>query len=196
MLTKSLPNLRPAIWMIHAAGVAAAAAVALAFYLGLFAPTAIDMQNRTASMEQLQMLMGSSEKVAGDHRALQSRLEVLRQAAATTRKRMPRRTSTQDFLERATQLALTTGITMELCSAAAPQTHSTHTEVEVTCRLNGSYASVCRYLTAIDQLSQISRVSNLEIDTGANSQAYPVQITFQLYYRGQLHDTEVKRGAL
>ena len=101
MLTKSLQDLRPAVWMVHAAGAAVVVVAALAFYFGFFAPTAVDMQERTARMDQLQLLMGSSEQVARDHRVLQSRLAVLRQAAASTRKRMPRRTSTQEFLEAA-----------------------------------------------------------------------------------------------
>jgi Tfp pilus assembly protein PilO len=196
MPTKSLDSFRPAVWMVHAAGVAAVMGIVAAFYWGFFAPAAADMRDRAARMEHLQLLMGSSERIAAEHRQLQSRLAELRRDAASTRKRMPRRTSTQDFLESATQLAAMTGLEMELCSADAPQTHQTHTQVEVTCRMNGSYASVCRYLAAIDQLSQISKVETLEVDTHANSQAYPVQVTFQLYYRGQLHDTEVKRGAL
>src|SRR5829696_6042808 len=187
MSTKWLKNLRPTPWMIHAVGASTMVAAGLVFYLAFLAPTAADVQQRTDRMEQLQRLMGSSEKVARDHRELQRRLAALRQAAASTRKRMPRRTSTQDFIERATQLAATTGMQMELCSAAAPQTHKTHAQVEVTCRLRGSYASVCRYLTGIDQLSQISKVSSLEIDTDTNSDAYPIQIVFQLYYRGELH---------
>ena len=109
---------------------------------------------------------------------------------------MPRRTATQEFLESATQLAAISGMEMELCSAAAPQVHKTHTRVEVTCNFTASYASTCQFLAAIDQLSQISKVSSLEVDTQRNSQAYPVHVTFQLYYRGQLHDTELKRGAL
>jgi Tfp pilus assembly protein PilO len=196
MVTKSFQDLRPAVWMVHAAGAAVGVLAALAFYFGYLAPTAADMQERAARMDQLQLLMGSSEKIASDYRLLQGRLAELRQAAASTRKRMPRRTSTQEFLESAAQLAKITGMKMELCSADAPQSYQTHTTVEVTCRMSGSYASVCRYLAAIDQLSQISKVSSLEVDTQTNSQAYPVHITFQLYYRGQLHDTELKRGPL
>lgn len=196
MLAKTVQTLRLAPWMIHATGAAAMAAAALAFYLGFLAPAAADIEQRTVRMGQLHMLMGSSLRVAGDHRELKSRLETLRQSAASTRKRMPRRTSTQEFIERITQLAAITGMEMELCSAAAPQTHNSHTQVEVTCRASGSYASVCQYLAAIDQLSQISRVSNFEIDAATNSHAYPVHLTFQLYYRGQLHDTEQKQGTL
>lgn len=182
--------------MIHAAGAATMVGAALAFYFGFLAPTAADIHERTGRMEQLHRLMRSSEKVARDHRELQRRLAELRQQAASTRKRMPRRTSTQDFIERVTQLAATTGMQMEICSSAAPQMFATHAQVEVTCRLTGSYTSVCRYLAGVDQLTQISKVSSLEIDSGVNSDAYPVHITFQLYYRGEVHDTEVKRGDL
>lgn len=193
MLAKTFQTPRLAPWMIHAAGAATMAATALAFYLRFLAPAAADVEQRTLRMEQLQMLMGSSERVGRDHRELQHRLESLRQSAASTRKRMPRRTSTQEFIERITQLAEITGMEMELCSAAAPQTYASHSQVEVTCRTSGSFASVCQYLAAIDQLSQISRVSSFEIDAAANSRAYPVHLTFQLYYRAQLHDTEQKQ---
>jgi Tfp pilus assembly protein PilO len=180
--------------MIHAVGAATMVGAALVFYFGFIAPTAADIHQRTQRMEQLHRLLQTSEKVARDHRELERRLAELRQQAVSTRKRMPRRTSTQDFIERITQLAATTGMQMEICSAAAPQTFETHTQVEVTCRLNGSFASVCRYLAGVDQLTQISKVSSLEIDSGINSDAYPVHLTFQLYYRGEVHDTEVKRG--
>jgi Tfp pilus assembly protein PilO len=181
--------------MIHAAGGSILLAAALVFYLSFYAPAAADIQVRTRRMEQLEMLMGSSEKVASDHRELQSRLDALRHDAASTRKRMPRRTSTQSFIENVTQLAASNGLQVELCSAAAPEAYKTHSQVEVTCRLNGGYASICRFLADVDQLSQISKVSSLEIDHSKNSEAYPVHLTFQLYYRAELHDTELRRAA-
>jgi Tfp pilus assembly protein PilO len=196
MFTIQLQRLRPQPWMIHAAGGSAMAAAALAFYGLYFAPTAADIDQRVKRMEQLTVLLASNEEIATEHRRLDERLGALRGAAASTQKRMPRRLSSQEFIQQATQLADSLNLKMELCTAAAPQTLPTHSQVEVTCRFSGSYASVCRYLSAIDQLPQISKLSRLEIDTTANSDKYPVNVTFQLYYRGELNDTELKRGTL
>jgi hypothetical protein len=85
---------------------------------------------------------------------------------------------------------------MEHCTAAAAQEMSTHSQVEVTCRVNGSFDSVCRYLAAADQFPQISKISTLAIESAAKSEGYPVQVVFQLYYRSELNDTEVKRRTL
>jgi Tfp pilus assembly protein PilO len=193
MLTKTLQRLRPTPAIIHAIGGATLLGAGLAFYLGFYVPAAADIQERNGRMEQLHLLMGTSEKVSRDYRALDERLTALRQSAASARKRMPRRTSTEAFIENITQLATVEGLEMELCSASGPQTLDTHTQVEVTCRLNGSYASVCRFLADVDQLSQISKVSSFQIDSTLNSGRYPIQLTFQLYYRAQLHDTEQRR---
>ncbi len=196
MPARSLPKLQPNAAMIHAAGGAAVLAAGLLFYFAFYAPAAADAQQRTVRMEQVHRLMGTSEKVAREYRELHDRVTELRQAADSTRKRMPRRTNTQEFIENITQLAVANDLKVDLCSAAAPQTFPSHTQVEITCSLRGNYAGVCRLLADVDHLAQISKVSRLEVTSHANSDQYPVQLTFQLYYRGEVHDTEVKRGAL
>jgi Tfp pilus assembly protein PilO len=194
MLNKTLKKIRPTPSLIHGLGGVIMTMAGLAFYLGFYEPASADMRTRSARMEQLHMLMTSSEKVAHDHRELQTRLEELQSAAGKARQRMPRRHSTQEFIESITQLAVANGLQVELCSAAAPESLKTHTRVEVGCRINGSFASVCRFLADVDQLSQVSRVTSFAIGSSDNSQAYPVQVTFQLYYRAEVNDTELRRG--
>jgi Tfp pilus assembly protein PilO len=180
--------------MIHAAGSAVFVAVGVTFYLAFYAPVAADIAQRTARIEQVHLLMGSSEKVAREYRELHDRVTQLRQAAASTRRRMPRRTSTEEFIDSVTHLAAANGVQVKLCSAAAPQALPTHTRVEVTCDLRGGFAGVCQFLADVDQLTQISKISLLSVDTTENSDEYPVSVKFQLYYRAQLHDTELQRG--
>jgi Tfp pilus assembly protein PilO len=196
MINIALDRVKPQPWMVHACGAAAAGVLGLAFYGWFFAPTGAEIDERTQRMEQLQAQMANKEQIAEDHARLESRLAVLQSAATATEKRMPRHVSSQEFIDRATRLAQSLELKVEMCTAAAPQTHPTHTQVEVTCRMLGSYASVCRFLAGIDQSSQISKVSHLEIDTAADSGEYPVNVTFQLYYHGEVNDTEQKRGNL
>jgi Tfp pilus assembly protein PilO len=196
MPANPLLKLRPNTAMIHAAGGSTVVAAVLLFYFAFYAPTAADAEQRTTRMEQVRLLMGTSEKVAREYRELHQRVTELRQAAGSTRQRMPRRTNTQEFIENITQLAVANEMQVELCSPAAPQTFPTHTQIEIACSFRGSYAGVCRLLADVDHLAQISKVSRLEVASQANSDQYPVHLTFQLYYRGEVHDTEVKRGAL
>jgi Tfp pilus assembly protein PilO len=193
MPINALQKLRPTPAIVHALGGAMLLGAGLAFYFGFYAPASADIQKRTTRMEQLHMLTGASEKVSRDYWDLQKRLAELRHASATARKRMPRRTSTDEFIDNITQLAVSNGLQVELCSAGGPQTSETHTQVEVTCNVRGSYASVGRFLADVDHLTQISKVSSFEIDSDMNSDSYPVHITFQLYYRAQLNDTELRR---
>jgi len=196
MFNIALERLKPRPWMIHTCGAATAGLVVLAIYSCLVAPAAAEIDQRTKRMEQLRALMASNEQIAEEHQRLESRLSALRSSAAASQKRMPRRVSSQEFVDRATHLADSLDMKVDVCSAAAPQSYPTHTQVEVTCKLHGSYASVCRFLAAIDQLPQLSKVSHFEIDTAADSGEYPVNVTFQLYYRGEVNDTEQKRGNL
>jgi Tfp pilus assembly protein PilO len=194
VLSNPLKSIRPTPSLIHATGMAITIVAGLAFYFGFYVPASADMRERTARMEQLDMLLTSSERVSREHRALQERLKALQTAVNQTRQRMPRRHSTQEFIESITQLAISNGLEVELCSAAAPESFKTHTRVAVTCRILGSFASVCRFLADVDQLTQISRVSSFAIDSAENSEAYPVQVIFQLYYRAEVNDTELRRG--
>jgi Tfp pilus assembly protein PilO len=191
-----LRSVRPQPWMVHAAGAAVVIGAALAFYGWFLAPTAEDVEVRKKRLDQLQLLLSSGERIGAEHQRLTARLAALDQASTQTRQRIPRRPSTQEFIEKITEIAETMGLAVELCTAAALQEKPTHSQTEVTCRVSGSYASVCRFLAAVDQLPQISRISTLEIDSATNSRAYPIHVVFQLYYRSELHDTEMKRGTL
>ncbi|RIK86935.1 MAG: hypothetical protein DCC67_02410 [Planctomycetota bacterium] len=192
--TLSLQRLHGQVWLIHAFGGGLVAVAAATAYLGYLSPQAHEIDVRQHRMAQLEALMASREQIAEEHTRLEDRLGALKKQAATIARRIPLESPTQEFIERATQLAALHDVKMELCSASAPHSYPTHSQAEVTCRFSGSFASICRYLAAIDQLSQVSRVSRLEISSSQDSRSYPVQAVFQLYYRAELHDTEGKRG--
>jgi Tfp pilus assembly protein PilO len=196
MLSSQLQGLTPKPWMIHATAAALLLGVSFGVNAAYFAPTHLDIEQRIDRMLQLESLMANKERIASEHQRLSHRLADLEKSVAVVRKRMPRRSPSQEFIERISQLASFHGCRIEMCTASAPQSLPTHSQVEVTCRLKGDYAGVCRLLTGVDQLSQISRISSLELETADDSGGYPANIVFQLYYRSELNDTEVKRRTL
>jgi len=178
---------------VHGAGAVVALAIALVGYKFVYAAWGADVDDATHRIGQLRKLLTTSEQVAAEHLALTERTETLTKAVAETRRRLPKLAPASDFTNSVNQLAQALNMTVAECTAGAPQTLATHSTVEVTCRLNGSFASTCQYLAAIDQLPQVAKVSRLEMKTAGNSDAYPVQLTFQLYYQAELNDTEKER---
>ncbi len=185
----------PRTWAIHACGAGLVLATVVAFYQGLYAPWRRDVEDRGQRINQLHKLLATGDAVRDEHRNLSDRLAELHEAVAHTQRRMPSAIEPSDFIEQLTAAAASLGIKIQQCGAGAPEIRPDHAQVDVTCRLTGSYASICRCLAAVDQFPQISKVSRLQIDSAPDSLAYPAQITFQLYYRVDSHDKEVKRGS-
>lgn len=181
---------------VHVAGATIAGALGLLFYQGLYAPWGRDIEQRSARITQLGRLLTTAEPVLREHQGLVQRTAALTAALASVQRRMPPLGPAAEFIDQATRLAQSLGMEVVQFTSEAPQTAATHSTVELTCRLNGSFASICQYLAVIDQLPQIAKVSRLELDTAGNFDAYPVQMTFQLYYQPELHDTEKERVAL
>jgi Tfp pilus assembly protein PilO len=181
---------------VHAGGAALALALAVLFYRGLYAPLRQDVVDRGLHIERVSRLTARGDAVAREHEATKQRLAKLTAAADRTRRRMPKELSAGDFVEQATRLAAELGLTVEQCQTGPPQVHDSHATIEVSCRLIGSYASMCRYLAAIDQLPQISNVWRLELTRGSDPRRYPVQVTFQLYYQLDPHDKDQQGGIL
>ncbi len=186
----------PKSWMVHAAGAAVAVGIAALFYEGLYAPMQQEAAERAESSEQIRKLSTAGDKIAADHRQLTERLAALKQAAARTQRRMPTKVAPSSFVEQAARLAGDFDLEIRQSQTGVPQHHATHSTVEVSYVLSGSYASICRYLAAIDHLTQLTRVARLDAARSADSAAYPLQVTFQLYYQSDSHDKDEQRGAL
>lgn len=194
MAAKSLTQRGARTWSVHACGAGIVLIVVVAFHQGIYAPWQRDAVARTARITQLHKLINTGDAVVEQHRQLNNRLTALRNAAGDVQRRMPTKVAASQFIEQLTQTAASFGLEMQQCAAAAPEVFADHSRVDVTCRFSGSYDSICRCLAAVDQFPQMSKVSRLEIESAANSLAYPAQVTFRLYYRHEPHDKELKRG--
>lgn len=178
---------------VHAAGAFVALVIALAGYKFVFAGWRSDVEEAKHRIAQLQKLLTTSEQVAAEHSTLAERTATLTKAVAVTRRRLPKLAPASDFTKSVHDLAESLNMTVVDCTAGAPQMLPTHSTVAVDCRLSGSFASMCQYLAAIDQLPQVAKVSRLEMKTAGNSDAYPIELTFQLYYQAERNDTEEER---
>lgn len=180
----------------HGCGAAATLVAAALLYRGVYAPMERDIEEISLRVARVAQLHARGDAIAQEHRDVKSRLAVLTDAAAETRARMPRELSAGEFVEQATRLAAELGLEIQQCQTGPPQTFEHHATIEVSCRMLGSYASVCRLLAAIDQLPQLSKVWRLEMTGAPTAAGLPVQVTFQLYYQVDPHDKDSQGGTL
>jgi Tfp pilus assembly protein PilO len=194
MATKSPSRRGAKTWTVHACGAAIVLAVVIGFHQTVYAPGQRDVEARAARIAQLHKLLATGDAVVEQHRELHKRLTALRKATGEVKQRLPVRVAPSLFIERLMQTAAELGLAVEQCAAMPPEEFPDHTRVDVSCRFTGSYASICQCLAAVDQFPQMSKVLRLEIESAANSLAYPAQVTFQLYYHPEPHDKQMKRG--
>jgi Tfp pilus assembly protein PilO len=178
----------------HVVGAAIALAVAVLVYRGVVVPLVSEADEHAMHIDRVRLLVARGEEVAAQHRQLRLRQAELTTAARQVRERMPTDAASGDFVERSTKLASQFDIKVEQCQSGLPSEHGDHATIDVNCTLRGSFASVCRYLAAIDQLPQASRVKHFEMSQSPESEGYPVQVTFELYYQVDPHDKDQQRG--
>ena len=181
---------------VHAGGGLLALLVLGLTYFYFYAPMRDEIVDRAGRIDRVRQLTSHGEAITREYARMVERLKQLTKAAAKTRKRMPLALSSSAFIDQTTRLAGELNLTVEQSQTGPPQIHDDHATVEVSYRLLGSYSSICQYLAAIDQLPQIARVWRLDVTRNADSEAYPVQVTFQLYYQVDPHDKDKQQGTL
>jgi Tfp pilus assembly protein PilO len=175
---------------IHACGAAVTFALALGLFRGVYLPLRRDTEDRSVRIERAGALAAHGDAVARTHREMRTRLAELTAVAERTRERMPTEHSAGEFVEQITRLAGELDLEIEQCQTGPPLQRDDHATIEVSCRLIGSFASMCRYLAAVDQLPQFATVWRLEVTRTPDPVGYPVQVTFQLYYQIDPHDKD------
>jgi Tfp pilus assembly protein PilO len=181
---------------LNGVGAALAIGVLSAFYSFVYSPLHYDIATHAERIEKVRALSENGGQVAETNRRLARRLDELTKAAKAVRARMPAELSASEFVELSSQLAAALDVQVQQCQSEAPQHREGHATIDVTCQLVGSYDSICRYLVAIDQLPQISRVASFDLSQSSSDEGYPAHVTFQLYYQAQPNDKDRQRGTL
>jgi Tfp pilus assembly protein PilO len=181
---------------VHVGGAALMAVVAAVFYQGFYAPLRDEVTERRQRLDEVRDLASHRPEIAAQHNRTTKRLEQLTSAARATRGRMPSTIAASDFVDKITQLAGEHDLDIDQAATNPPQFHQRHATIDVSCQVTGSYASICNYLAAVDQLPQISRVWSFDLERKPQSDVYPSQVIFQLYYQLIPNDKDYRRGTL
>jgi len=175
-------------WALHAGGIAVVVVAIAVFYKFVYC----QLHERSVAdyerAEQLQLLLASSSQVQRVQRPLREELSKLELEVAAIRGRLPDTFDKTAFVREVCEAADATALQVLDYRLSAPQLGPSFSSTEVSLVCTGSFASICRFLQEIDQLARVTEISKLDLASEINSDEYPFQVTFVLYYGAKSHD--------
>jgi Tfp pilus assembly protein PilO len=187
---------QPVGWALHAAGAAIVVLVVGAYYFIPYQRLEARGQSDLQRIDQLTTLISESAEVQRQNLDLRQELNALEASVAAIRERLPHEMRREEFTDELNRVAQEVGLhVLELRWGASEVTPS-YTQAEVQLECDGSYASVCRFLDEVSQLTRITDIAQLQLEADTESRNHPFQVTFVLYYGVDSHDSDNNKGVL
>jgi len=183
-------------WSLHASGFLAVALVLTVFYQLGYARLADQGEAYEKRAEQLDQLLATSDAIRRKHQSLRQELNNLEQEAATMHRRLPPDLQKEQFEGAVRKAADEVGFDFEKFTWSTPNPTPSYSLAEVTVDGVGSFASICQFLSEINQLARITKISRLQLKSDPNSESYPFQVAFVLVCGIQSNDTNRKGDVL
>lgn len=140
--------------------------------------------------DQLRGLLASSAEIQHQQHILKQDYEDLRNKILHTRQRVPAELQENEFVEHIRKAAADAGLSVKNHHVAGSKLEEDISSTVIHFRCSGSYASICKFLTETSQFTRITEIANLKMESETNSNAYPFQVSFVLYYGASSNDTE------
>ena len=187
---------QPVGWALHAAGVATLALVVGAYYFLVYQRLEIRQQSDSQRIDQLTTLLSESAPVQRENRDLRQELNALEASIAAIRERLPHEMRREEFTDELNRVAQEVGLHVLELRWGATEVTPSYTQAEVQLECDGTYASICRFLDEVSQLTRITDIAQLQLEADAESRNHPFQVTFVLYYGVDSHDSDKNKGVL
>jgi len=175
-------------WLLHIAGLSILSVTAGGYYAFVYNPLVEANEHRSQRITQLERLLSASTEVEQQHEALRQELRTLKHSVETTHRRLPSDLQEGEFISEVQEIANSVGLEIEDYHLGEWEELANYSKAEVSLQCRGSYASICKFLDAIDHLARITEISTLELASHHNFESYPVYVTFVLYYGATAHD--------
>ena len=175
-------------WGLHALGATLILILCACFYKFVYCSLLEDKLASIQRAQQLEMLLTSADSVQSEYLSLRNELQELKKAVAETRSRLPRNIEEEEFLAQTQQAAKDVGLQIIHYHSELNENSIGLQSAEIRLTCIGSYASTCRFLEKVNQFARVIETAKLSVESDVNSDRYPVQISFVLYYGAESHD--------
>lgn len=116
------------------------------------------------------------------HAEQERELAQLLERVEQVNRRVPNEPREGEFLAALSRTAEAHGVTIEDFRRGQSLDAATHSTVSVSINVRGPHEGLCQMLDMIAKLPRLAELTHLEIEGPANSEGYPAQLTYSLYY--------------
>lgn len=185
---------RPVV--IHSLG--AVLCACLIGIVGYFIARPLAESRKTSTNEaiRLERLVHTNRQMYAELDALRQEFSIAEERANAIRRRIPTNREEAEMLENLSQLAKETRVTIKDYRRGEMTQNERFARMQVQLQCLGSFASICEFLSAINDLQRLTTIDSLQITTAEDPNRYPVNLTIALYQRltnGQLSDASLQR---
>jgi len=190
------PNEYSVKWIFQFAGVVIVEVVLGKYYLLVFCPISAQRKEHDRRIAEFTEVLKQSGEVQQRHESLRKELAELRSSVKFTHRRLVTNLREEDFLDEVRTIAENLDFELKDYRLGSKESMTKYSKAEISLQCSGSFAGICRFLYEIDQLSRITEISSLELESSTNFGGYPFQVSFVLYFGATSNDRSMKERVL
>ncbi len=168
--------------MFHAIGATVTVVLVSATVLFVIRPMedrVVQLQHRA---EELSEALSIADEVKSEHELLTSQRLAADDKVEKLLDRIPNVPRESEFLGQITTLAREVGLSIVDYRPGSASERKDYKQMTLTLSSDGSYVSICSFLSRIHQLPRLSRVLNLDIEPTGNGDVYKMMMTLTIFF--------------
>jgi Tfp pilus assembly protein PilO len=168
--------------LLHYAGLLATVVCASIGYSWVHAPTMEAIDDTSARIQELNLLVKNTPLMRAQHRKVSEKLSEVTTRITEVQRRVPRDADAGGFLKQVTKLASEEQFSIQDFTPEKPVDREGYAEMQVTLKGAGTYASICTFLDRLSKLKRLSKVKDLTLTAEGDADEYPLTATFVIYF--------------
>jgi Tfp pilus assembly protein PilO len=165
---------------LHAAGLAAALAIAGAAYVVLLLPADRGLSACQDQAARLEATLADADKVRAEKQRLEDAVSAIEKRTAELHQRIPDEPLEAEFLGQVSEAATKVGLQLSDYRPGAIVVKDGYSQIEVHLKCQGSYPSLCAFLDRLAALPRLSHVVQMEV-AASDNEVLPATITLAIF---------------
>src|SRR5262245_26817647 len=168
--------------LLHYGGVLITVLCATAGYSLLHAPTVRDIFDTSTRIEEVMLSVENAPLIREQHAKISTKLAEVERQIEDVQGRVPNEADAGQFLKEVTRIANEEKLTIKNFQPEKPADKTGYSELEVTLKGEGTFASICSFFDRLNKLSRLSKVKGLTVTSADNKTEYPMTVTLVIYF--------------
>jgi Tfp pilus assembly protein PilO len=184
--------------LLHYSGVLITVVCATVGYSLLHAPTVSAIFETSTRIEEVMLSVENAPLIRAQHEKISNTLTDVERRIEDVQSRVPYDADAGQFLKEVTRIATEEKLSIRNFQPEKPADKTGYSELEVTLKGEGDFASICRFFDRLTKLSRLSKVKSLTVTALDGASEYPMSATLIIYFgiKGTADggSEEVRRG--